>query len=187
MIGAYPEGVWLVDLAPLSGPRLVPSAVGTVLGIEVGSGKPMAGLIAGIRHKRMLLLLDNCEHVIETAAALAEEILRGAAAVHLLATSREPLRVQGESLHHLAPLAMPPPSPRLTAAAALGYAAVQLFVERASAVMEDFALGDAERRWSRKSAASWTGCGWRSNSRRRASRHSASPGSRRWSTITRGS
>ena len=67
-IAAYEHGVWLVDLAPLGDPRLVPSAVATVLGLEIRSEDPLPGLIAGLRDKRMLLLLDNCEHVIDAAA-----------------------------------------------------------------------------------------------------------------------
>src|SRR6201994_4973367 len=70
MIGAYEHGVWLVDLAPLGDPHLVPSAVATVLGLEVSTENPLPGLIAGLGDKRMLLLLDNCEHVIEAAAGL---------------------------------------------------------------------------------------------------------------------
>jgi DNA-binding winged helix-turn-helix (wHTH) protein len=70
MIANYEDGVWLIDLAPLSDPGLVPSAVAGVLGLEVRTENPLPGLVAGLRDKRMLLLLDNCEHVIEAAAGL---------------------------------------------------------------------------------------------------------------------
>jgi predicted ATPase/DNA-binding winged helix-turn-helix (wHTH) protein len=143
MIADYEHGVWVIDLAPLADPRLVPSTVATVLGLEVRSENPLAGLIAGLRDKRMLLLLDNCEHVIDAAASLAAAVLSGVPQVHILATSREPLGVAGEREHRLAPLGSPPTSSGLTAAEAMAFPAVQLFVERVSAVVEDFALTDA--------------------------------------------
>jgi predicted ATPase len=142
MIGDYEHGVWLVDLAPLGDPRLVPSAVATVLGLEVRTENPLPGLVAGLRDKRMLLLLDNCEHVIDAAASLVAAILSGVPGVSMLATSREPLRVAGEREHHLGPLGSPPTSSGLTAAEAAAFPAVQLFVERVTAIVEDFALTD---------------------------------------------
>jgi hypothetical protein len=90
----------------------------------------------------MLLVLDNCEHVIDAAATVAIERLKGARGVHILATSREPLRVEGERVHGISPLPSPPASTRLTASEALGFPAVQLFVERAAASLDDFALSD---------------------------------------------
>jgi predicted ATPase/DNA-binding winged helix-turn-helix (wHTH) protein len=143
MIPAYEHGVWLVDLAPLSDPRLVPSSVVTVLGLEIHTEDPLPALSAALRDRRMLLLLDNCEHVIDAALNLAAAVLRGVPSVNILATSREPLRVQGEHVYRLRPLGSPQPSPRLTAAQAAIFPAVQLFVERATAIVEDFALTDA--------------------------------------------
>src|SRR3954454_1928109 len=142
MIGDYEQGVWLVDLAPLGDPRLVPSAVATVLGLEVRTENPLPGLIAGLRDKRMLLLLDNCEHVIDAAASLAAAILSGVPGVNILATSREPMRMAGEREHPLGPLGSPPTSSGLTAVEAAAFPAVQLFVERVAAIVEDFALTD---------------------------------------------
>ena len=123
--------------------RLVPSAVATVLGLEIRTEDPLPGLVAGLRDKRMLLLLDNCEHVIDAAAGLAAAVLSGAPGVNILATSREPLGVPGERVHRLGPLSSPEPSPGLTAAEAAAFPAVQLFVERVTAIVEDFALTDA--------------------------------------------
>src|SRR6266849_6277736 len=144
MIASYEHGVWLVDLAPLGNPRLVPSAVATVLGLDVRSEDPLPGLVAGLRDRRMLLLLlDNCEHVIDAAASLAAAVLSGAPGVNILTTSREPLGVAGEHTHRLGPLGLPQPSSRLTAAEAAVFPAVQLFVERVTAIVEDFALTDA--------------------------------------------
>ena len=91
----------------------------------------------------MLLLLDNCEHVIDAAAGLAAAVLSGTSGVNILATSREPLGVPGERVHRLGPLSSPEPSPGLTAAEAAAFPAVQLFVERVTAIVEDFALTDA--------------------------------------------
>ena len=143
MVAGYEHGVWLVDLAPLGDPRLVPSAVATVLGLEIRTEDPLPGLVAGLRDKRMLLLLDNCEHVIDAAASLAAAVLSAAPGVDILATSREPLGVAGERQYRLGPLGSPQPSSGLTAAEAEVFPAVQLFVERVTAIVEDFALTDA--------------------------------------------
>src|SRR6266446_3932341 len=143
MIADYEHGVWLVDLSPLGDPRLVPNAVATVLGLEISAEDPLPGLVATLRDSRMLLLLDNCEPVIEAAARLTAAVLGGAPGITVLATSREPLSVAGESEYRLRPLGTPPPSSNLLAAEALVFPAVQLFVERVTATVEDFALTDA--------------------------------------------
>ena len=170
MIASYEHGVWLVDLAPLGDPRLVPSAVATVLGLEIRTEDRLAGLVAALRDNRMLLLLDNCEHVIDAAAGLAAALLGGAPGVNILATSREPLGVAGEREYRLAPLGRPQASSGLTAAEAAAFPAVQLFVERVTAIVEDFALTDAKPRRSSRFAAGSTACRWRSNSLHLASR-----------------
>jgi predicted ATPase/DNA-binding winged helix-turn-helix (wHTH) protein len=140
MVAAYEDGVWLVDLASLGDARLVPSAVGAVLGLQIHSEDPIRGLVAALRDTRMLLLLDNCEHVIDEVASLARALLGGAKDVAILATSREPLRVTGESEYRLGPLGSPPGSSKLTAAEAATFPVVQLFVERVAAIVEDFEL-----------------------------------------------
>jgi predicted ATPase/DNA-binding winged helix-turn-helix (wHTH) protein len=144
LIPAYEHGIWLIDLAPLSDPRLVRSTLATALGLEIRSENPLPGLIAVLKDKRMLLVFDNCAHVIDAAADLAIAVLRSAPGVHLLATSREPLRIAGEHVHRLSPLASPPASARLTAAEALRFPAVQLFVERATESLGEFELSDAD-------------------------------------------
>jgi predicted ATPase/DNA-binding winged helix-turn-helix (wHTH) protein len=143
MIGGYEHGVWLVDLAPLRDPGLVPSAVATVLGLEIRIEDPLPDLVAALRDNRMLLMLDNCEHVIDATAGLAAAVLSGAPGVTILATSREPLGVRGERVHRLGPLGSPELSPTLTATEAAAFPAVQLFLERVTANVEDFALTDA--------------------------------------------
>ena len=114
-----------------------------MLGLEIRTEDPLPGLVAALRDKRMLLLLDNCEHVIDAAASLAAAVLSGAPGVNILATSREPLGVAGEREYRLGPLGSPQPSSGLTAAEAAAFPAVQLFVERVTAIVEDFALTDA--------------------------------------------
>ncbi len=143
MIGAYEHGVWMVDLAPLRDSGLVPGAVATVLGLEIRTADSLSGLVAAIRDNRMLLLLDNCEHVIDAVAGVAAAVFSGTSGVRILATSREPLGVQGERVHRLGPLSGPEPAPWLTATQASAFPAVRLFVERASAIVEDFVLTDA--------------------------------------------
>src|SRR6202049_5024623 len=95
MIADYEHGVWLIDLAPVGDPRLVPSAVATVLGLEVRTDNPLPGLVAGLRDKRTLLLLHNCEHVIDAVASLAAAVLTGVPRVNILATSRGAARRRG--------------------------------------------------------------------------------------------
>ena len=143
LIAGYEHGVWLVDLTPLGDQRLVPSAVATVLGLEIRADDQLSGLVTRLKDKRMLLLLDNCEHVIDAAASLAAAILRGAPGVSILATSRERLGIIGEREYRLGPLSSPEPSSKLTIAETATFPAVQLFVERVSAIVEDFELTDA--------------------------------------------
>jgi len=140
----YEHGVWLIDLAHLCDPRLVPSALASVLGHEALSGNPIPSLFQSLCGKQMLLVLDNCEHVVEAAASLAVGILRGAPGVRILATSREPLRVEGERRHRLPPLKIPCPPASLTAAEALRFSAIELFVRRATARLDDFELCDRD-------------------------------------------
>jgi predicted ATPase/DNA-binding winged helix-turn-helix (wHTH) protein len=144
MSASYDDGVWFVGLASLPDPDLVASALSTVLGISFSSANPVSSLTAWLRDKRALIVLDNCEHVIGAAAALAEEILRAAPRICILATSREPLRAEGEWLHWLASLALPPGSVDLTPAEALRYPAVELFDDRATAVVDGFTLGEGD-------------------------------------------
>ncbi|HUC12491.1 MAG TPA: winged helix-turn-helix domain-containing protein [Stellaceae bacterium] len=141
---SYPDGVWLVGLAPVSDPGLVPSAVAGVLGLKLGGNEISAEVVArAVEGKKLLLILDNCEHVVSAAAVLAEALLRTAPGIHLLATSREPLRAEGERLHRLASLDLPPEAAELSAARALEHSAVQLFNERATAAVDSFILDDA--------------------------------------------
>jgi predicted ATPase/DNA-binding winged helix-turn-helix (wHTH) protein len=136
--------VHFLDLGPLNDPLLVPSAVAATLGLLIQSSDPTPSLINFLRDKRALLLLDSCEHVIETAAALTERIFKEAPQVYILATSREPLRVEGEHVHQLSPLDSPPDGAGLAAVQALSFPAVQLFVERVVASGRHFELNDTD-------------------------------------------
>ena len=141
---SYRDGVWFAGLASLPDPDLVASALGTVLGLALPAVNPAAGLTGWLRDKQALIVLDSCEHVIDATAAMAEAILKAAAGVSILATSREPLRAEGERLHRLRSLEVPPRWDDLTPDGALKYPAVQLFNERASATMDGFVLGEAD-------------------------------------------
>ena len=144
LLGSFRDGVRFVDLAPLTDPLLVPSALAALLGIAIGSDKPVTSLISFLRDKELLVVLDSCEHVIEAAATLAEEIFKSTKRIHVLATSREALRAEGERVHRLPPLAFPANTAGLKAAEALNYPSIQLFVERAAASLGAFDLTDAE-------------------------------------------
>lgn len=143
-IEAYEHGVWLIDLASVSDPLLIPKAIVSAVGLEARAEHPLAALIASLRNKHMLLVFDNCEHVIAAAAELATKILRGAPSVQIIATSREPLRAEGEHLYRLAPLASPPASLEVNAREALSFPAVELFVAHAAASLGEFELDDAD-------------------------------------------
>lgn len=140
--GSYRDGIHFVDLTSVADPRLVPSALAAVLKLPVGSDRP--DLAVALRDKQMLLVLDSCEHVVDATATLAEEIASATTRLHILATSREPLRIAQEHVQRLAALESPPASAVLTAAEALAYPAVQLFAERASGVLDTFELTDAD-------------------------------------------
>jgi predicted ATPase len=147
--GSYRDGVAFVDLAPVdlasvSAPASIAAALARALGVVIGSDAPIRDLIRHLRPLEMLLVIDNCEHVVDAAAGLIEAIVAGAPGVHILATSRESLRVSGEWVRFLPPLPSPPKGQNLTAAEALRYPAVQLFVERAIAEQASFQLRDED-------------------------------------------
>jgi DNA-binding winged helix-turn-helix (wHTH) protein len=140
----FHDAVFFIDLTALTDPQLVPTAVVSALGLMVQTEDPLVGLLAFIGNKKILLVLDNCEHVIGVAAALAERIVNEAPQAHILATSREALRVEGEHVHLLYSLDCPPEDAGLTAMEALRYPAAQLFMERAAASGYGAALSDID-------------------------------------------
>jgi predicted ATPase/class 3 adenylate cyclase len=134
LAGAFGDGVWLVELAPVGDPGAVADAVATALGVTPRAGSRVADSVSvALAGRQMLVVVDNCEHVLEAAAQVIETILAATTAVKVMATSREGLRVAGEHLW---------PVPSLDVAAGVGSAAVELFVERARAVAPRFGLGD---------------------------------------------
>lgn len=143
-IGAFRDGVWLIDLALVKQPNLPASAIAAALGIGVNGTSVLAMLCKSLRDREMLLILDSCEHVIDAAAACISQILAEAAQVRILVTSREPLQLNGERVRRLPGLGTPPSSEQLNAEDALMFPAVQLFVDRASDRLDSFKLNDAE-------------------------------------------
>jgi predicted ATPase/DNA-binding winged helix-turn-helix (wHTH) protein len=139
VMAAYRDGVWLVDLAPLSDPTLVQGTVAQVLGVREAVGKSLIETMCSqVTGRQLLLLLDNCEHLLKASASLAEAILRSAAELTIIATSREPLHVGGEQTYPLAALTLP--GPTADAATVARSEAVQLFVERARRQQPHFEL-----------------------------------------------
>jgi predicted ATPase/DNA-binding winged helix-turn-helix (wHTH) protein len=144
LLAQFSDLVYFIDLGSLKDPLLVASATGVALGLPINERDPVPNLIAALEHRRMLLVFDGCEHLIETASVLAERIFNEAPQVHILATSREALRVEGEQVHRLAPLEYPSEAADLTAEGALAFAATRLFIERATANESGFAFSDAD-------------------------------------------
>jgi predicted ATPase/DNA-binding winged helix-turn-helix (wHTH) protein len=136
--------VYFVDLASLADPDLVIRAIGSSLGLVLKSNEAGLELVDFIRSRKLLIILDNCEHVIQAAASIAEQLFQEAGQVHLLATSRELLRVEGEHGYRVDPLDFPPAESEQTAAAVRRYPAAQLFIERVAARGGNFVLTDRE-------------------------------------------
>ncbi|GGC47863.1 ATP-binding protein [Chelatococcus reniformis] len=143
-IVSFEHGVWFVDLASVGDPMLVPATIAGTIGLTVHSAEVHTALRAFLRERELMLVLDNCEHLVAAVAVSVERILADAARVRVLATSREPLRARGERIFRLSPLATPPNAPGLTAADAMAFPAIELFVERAAASAGGFTLTDTD-------------------------------------------
>jgi predicted ATPase/DNA-binding winged helix-turn-helix (wHTH) protein len=144
LFDAFSGALLFVDLGMLSNPELVTPGMASMLGLSVQSSDATPNLIAYLRDRRILLILDTCEHLVEAVAPLAATIIDAAPQVHILATSREALRVEGEHVYRLDALACPPDDPELTAAAVRTFPATQLFMERAAASGVRLEVSDAE-------------------------------------------
>ena len=132
-----------MELAPLTDPRLVPQTVATVLGLKEEPGKPIVQtLSAHLKDKRLLLLLDNCEHLLDGCAQLADALLRQCPEVKILASSREALGIGGEQTYRVPSLSLPDPRQAHTPASVAPFEAVQLFIDRALLVRPDFQVTD---------------------------------------------
>ncbi|OLF53522.1 transcriptional regulator [Pseudomonas chlororaphis] len=144
LIGNYRDGIRLLDLTPIHDPQMIGSQLATLLDLALHEGEPLGSLASFLRERQMLLVIDNCEHLLDAIAPLCESILRAAPQVHVLATSRESLRAEGEFVQRLGSLDCPAPIAVLDRTQALTFSALQLFVERAMASHDSFELGEDE-------------------------------------------
>lgn len=144
MLEEFDGAVCFVDISTVTDPRLVAATIASKLGLTVQTEHVVPALMLCLRTLRILLVLDNCEHVIEASATLAERIIQEAPGVHILATSREALRVEGEHAYWLASLECPPSDGSVRAADAMRFPAVELFMERAAAGGSRLELTDAD-------------------------------------------
>jgi len=151
LAGEFPDGVWLVEFADTTDAALVPARIAAALGVVEEADRPaVATLVDALRGRQLLLILDTCEHVVEAIADLARDLIAGCPRLRLVATSREPLRVRGETVWRVPPLSLP--SPAMTALAlpasadeaaldaAAAHEAVRLFLDRAAALRPGFTL-----------------------------------------------
>ncbi|WP_052435742.1 ATP-binding protein [Bradyrhizobium japonicum] len=141
---AFGNEIFFVDLESLTDPHHVAAAVATSLGLSLKSKDPGPELVDLIRSRKLLIILDSCEHVIETVALLAEQLYQQTDEVHVLTTSREPLKVEGEHCCRVLPLDFPPDNSEQTANAVLRYPAVQLFARRVAMPAGRAVLTDKE-------------------------------------------
>lgn len=142
-LAAFANAVAFVDLGAIHEATLVPSAVAAALGVAIQAGDPLPTLLNFLQQRRVLLVLDNCEHVIDSAARLAEAVFRDCPKVGLLTTSREALRVEGEHVFPL-PALETPNDDTFGASDIMAFAAANLFVERAAASGHPLTLNDAD-------------------------------------------
>lgn len=139
---AFEGRVTFVDFGALTDARLVAGSVATALGLTVNSEDPIPGLLTFLRNRQTLLVFDSCEHILDELAPLAERLVREAPQLHILATSRESLRTEGERVYRLFPLDCPPQRDGLGIADVLAYPASQLFVERIAESLSEFELSE---------------------------------------------
>jgi len=139
----FADGVYLAEMAKIAESDLVWPTIETSLPMSSAGAGAIGRVHATLRDKHILLIIDNCEHLAESIAAMVEAVLRNAQNLHVLVTAQEPLGAEGEHVYRLAPLAVPPAETR-SAEEAITHGAVQLFVERASANVHEFDFGDAE-------------------------------------------
>lgn len=141
LVEHFPDGVWWVDLVSLTNPALVPQFIANTLTIHEEVGRPLVQtLLDNLRTKNLLLILDNCEHLLEEIPHLSEKLLRGAPHLRILATSREPLGLTGETIWCIPPLTSPDPLEPIDLDKLVTFESVTLFVARAAAVKPGFTL-----------------------------------------------
>ena len=138
----FPDGAWFVELADLRQPDLVASRVATVIGVSEEAGRPLRQTLAdALRARRLLLALDNCEHLIDVCAELSQWLLASSPGLRLLTTSREPLRLAAETVWRVPPLSVAPAGTDPAGKDAHRYDAIRLFADRAAAARPGFVVG----------------------------------------------
>jgi predicted ATPase/DNA-binding CsgD family transcriptional regulator len=141
VVPGFPDGAWLVELADTHDPTLVTQRVATALGVREEPDRPLAEtLTEALRPRLLLLILDTCEHIVDACAALVHQLLAGCPGLRVIATSREPLRVRGETVWRVPPLALPAAAAELSAGELARHEAIRLFADRAAAVRPGFVL-----------------------------------------------
>jgi len=139
--GTYLDGVWLVELAPIHDPLLLPRIVSTAIGLRDEPQRPVVDMLCDyLREKRILIVLDNCEHLVEACARLADQILRTGPHVRIIASSREALDIPGEVTYHIPPLDVPESDPIPSWEAASEVDAIRLFLDRAATALPSFSV-----------------------------------------------
>jgi predicted ATPase len=142
-VGAYPDGAWFVELAPLAEGGLVPQAVAAALSVKERADRPLSDtLVDALRNEQMLLVMDNCEHLADAAARLTETLLESCPGLRVLATSREVLGARSEASWTVPPLSGPDPQRQQTLEELAGYESVRLFVQRAQSRHSAFVLSE---------------------------------------------
>jgi predicted ATPase/DNA-binding CsgD family transcriptional regulator len=142
LTGDFPDGVWFIELADLRQPELVVSRVASVIGVDEEPGRPLLDTLAdALRPRRLLLALDTCEHLIDSCARMCHRLLASSQGLHVLATSREPLRMAAETVWQVPPLSLPQPGAADVPEDLCRYEAVRLFGDRAEASLPGFSLG----------------------------------------------
>jgi predicted ATPase/class 3 adenylate cyclase len=141
VLNEYPDGVWFVELAPIADANLVQQAVASLIGIKDEPGRTLAdALIAFVRERKLLVVLDNCERVLSACAEVAKQLLQSGRDVRVLTTSREPLNIGGESIYLVPSLSVPLPEGRISVDSALRSEAARFFAARASTIQPAFRL-----------------------------------------------
>ena len=141
----YPDGVWFVELAPITDAGLVPQAVASVLGVKEEAGRSLGeSLVDHVRDRQLLLVLDNCEHLVAACAELVRRLLQAGPKLKVLASSREALRISGEKVFTVPPLSLPDSKGGISADSVLRFESVHLFVERAKSLQPSFRLSDRD-------------------------------------------
>jgi len=138
LLERFTDGIWFVELAPISDPEQVPSAVARTLGVREAASRPVVdGLTFFIQRRKLFLVLDNCEHLLQACAGLAETLLRACPTLKMMASSREPLGVAGEALYRVPSLPYPE-APQAAVEGLLGYSAVSLLIDRVRLLLPDY-------------------------------------------------